>query len=100
MIFKTLGLGLMFKFPQELTIVQVDECKLNFLEYVEKNQELAFDDSDVMRVDTVGIQLILSMVTYIASQNKSLSWQISSPIVNQSIKQLGIDEAILNQYLH
>lgn len=88
----------MFKLPEELTIVQVDECKSQFLTYVNENIELAFDDSQVNRVDTVGIQLLLSMVNYIASQNKSLVWQSQSQIIQQSIKQLGIDEAILNQY--
>ncbi|GHF93383.1 STAS domain-containing protein [Thalassotalea marina] len=89
----------MFKLPSELTIVQVDECKTNFLAYVETNDELAFDDSELTRIDTVGMQLILSMVIHIASLKKQLNWQVSSSIIGQSISQLGINEPILNQYL-
>lgn len=96
---ETLGLGLMFKLPSALTIVQVDECKTQFLDYVEKNQELAFDDSELTRVDTVGIQLILTMVIHIASKKKHLNWQVSASVIGQSVAQLGINEPILNQYM-
>lgn len=89
----------MFKLPSELTIVQVDECKNSFLDYLENNDELAFDDSELTRIDTVGIQLILSMVSHIASQKKHLKWQVTSSLISQSISQLGINEPILNQYL-
>ena len=90
----------MFKLPEELTIVNVDECKSQFINYVESNDNVVFDGSKVSRVDTIGIQLLLSMVNYIDSKNKTLSWQEQPPIIQQSIKQLGINEVILNQYFH
>ena len=90
----------MFKLPEELTIVNVDECKSQFIDYVESNDNVVFDCSKVSRVDTIGIQLLLSMVNYIDSKNKTLSWQEQPPIIQQSIKQLGINEVILNQYFH
>lgn len=90
----------MFKLPSEITIAQVDACKTQLIDYINENDEVAFDDSDVTRIDTVGIQLLLCAVTYIASQNKSLSWSIQSSMIIQSIKQLGINEPILSQYLN
>lgn len=89
----------MFKLPTELTIVQVESCKSQFIEFAEQHQEITLDDSEVSRVDTVGVQLLLAMITYIASQNKPLHWKNSSSIINESVKQLGINEDILNQYL-
>lgn len=90
----------MFKLPAELTIVQVDECKNQLVEFIDENEEITFDDSEVHRVDTVGIQLLLTAVTYVAAQNKKLHWQNQSKIINQSIKMLGINEPILNQYFN
>ncbi len=89
----------MFKLPVELTIAQVEECKADLVLYIEENEALVFDDTQVSRVDTVGIQLLLAAITYIASQNKQLTWQCQSSIIQESIKQLGINEEILNQYI-
>ena len=89
----------MIKLPNELTIVQVDQCKSEVLQQIDENDVFEIDDSNVIRIDTVGIQLLLSIVTYIASQNKVLQWQSNSPVVKESIKQLGLNEAILNQYI-
>lgn len=90
----------MFKVPTELTITQAEECKVLLIEHINEHEEITFDDSDVNRIDTIGIQLLLSAITYIASQNKKLIWQVKSPIIKQSIKQLGINEPILNQYIN
>lgn len=90
----------MFFFPEELTIVQVDECKNQLLELIEQSEVITFDDSQLKKVDTVGIQLILAAITYISSQNKSLIWQSSSLTLKNSVQNLGLDEAILNQYLY
>ena len=80
--------------------MQVDQCKSEVLQQIDENDAFEIDDSNVTRIDTVGIQLLLSIVTYIASQNKVLQWQSNSPVVKESIKQLGLNEAILNQYIN
>jgi len=90
----------MFKLPAELTIVQVSECQAQFIEFAEQHQEITLDDSDVNRVDTVGIQLLLAIITYAIAQNKTLHWKNTSTIISDSIKQLGINEEILNKYLN
>lgn len=87
----------MFELPVELTIVQVDECKEAFLEFVEQHDEVAINDSELIRIDTIGVQLLLSMLTYAISQHKTISWQINSPTIIDSIKSLGIDEPLFNQ---
>jgi len=90
----------MFKLPAQLTIAQVDNCKKQLLKEIDENDVISFDDSDVSNIDTVGIQLLLAAVTYIASQNKELNWNSSSSVIQESVKQLGLNEAILNQYLN
>jgi len=90
----------MFKLPTELTIVQVDECKSQFLDFSQQHDEITIDDSEVNRIDTIGVQFLLTLVTYVAAQNKTLHWESQSSIISQSVKQLGINEDILNQYLN
>jgi len=89
----------MFILPAQLTIAQVDDCKTQLLLEIDQNDVIHFDDSDVTHIDTVGVQLLLAAVTYIASQNKVLNWHSTSSIIQESVKQLGLNEAILNQYL-
>jgi anti-anti-sigma regulatory factor len=90
----------MFTLPAQLTIAQVDECKTQLLKEISESDDISFDDSEVTSIDAVGVQLLLASVTYIASQNKKLSWNSQSSVIQQSVKQLGLNEAILNQYLN
>jgi len=90
----------MFKLPAQLTIAQVDKCKTQLLQEINESDDISFDDSEVTSIDAVGIQLLLAAVTYIASQNKELNWNSQSSVIQESVKQLGLNEAILNQYLN
>ncbi len=90
----------MFKLPAQLTIAQVDKCKTQLLQEINESDDISFDDSEVTSIDAVGIQLLLAAVTYIASQNKELNWSSQSSVIQESVKQLGLNEAILNQYLN
>jgi anti-anti-sigma regulatory factor len=89
----------MFKLPAQLTIAHVDDCKVQLLIEIDENDVISFDDSDVTNIDTVGVQLLLAAVTYIASHNKELNWNSTSSVIQKSVKQIGLNEAILNQYL-
>jgi anti-anti-sigma regulatory factor len=90
----------MFKLPAQLTIAHVGECKDKLLVEIDNNNNISFDDSDVTIIDTVGVQLLLAAVTYIALQNKELNWSSTSSVIQKSVKQLGLNEAILDQYLN
>ena len=76
------------------------ECKADLIKFIDENDEITFIDSDVTRVDTLGVQLLLSVVFYIAAQNKMLHWTIQSAVVVQSITQLGVNEEILNKHIN
>ncbi|WP_448548637.1 STAS domain-containing protein [Thalassotalea fusca] len=94
-----MGIGTLFKLPKDLTIAQVEECKSNLIQFIDSNDTISIDDSELARIDTVGVQLLLSAVTYIAAQNKTLDWQSSSEILRQSIRQLGVNDTLLEQCL-
>ncbi|WDE03037.1 STAS domain-containing protein [Thalassomonas viridans] len=89
----------LFKLPAELTIAQLEQCKASILELIEDNDAITLDDSDVVRIDTLGIQFLLATVTQFSSLNKQLIWQSQSSVIQASVKQLGLNEPILNQYL-
>ena len=89
----------MFKFPPQLTIVQVEACRTALLDEINSSDIIEFDDSAVERIDTLGAQLILATVIYIAAQNKQLIWQSTSKVIRQSFEQLGLEDAILQQYI-
>ena len=89
----------MYKLPKDLTIAQVEECKSSLIQFIDANDELTIDDSELCRIDTIGVQFLLAAITYIASQNKQVTWQSSSEILQQSVRQLGIKDAMLEQCL-
>jgi anti-anti-sigma regulatory factor len=89
----------MIKFPCDLTIAQVDEYQAKILPLIDAHNVITIDDSDLTRVDTIGVQFILAVVTYIIAQGKEIKWQSKSKILKQSIEQLGISDAILLQYI-
>ena len=89
----------MIKFPSELTIAQVDEYRLEIQPIIDENSIITIDDTNLKRIDTIGVQFILAVVTYILAQGKELQWQSTSSIFHESIQQLGIKEAILMNYL-
>ena len=89
----------MIKLPAELTISQMQDAKDNILQQIESNDVIEIDDSEVVRIDTLGVQLILAIVTHVTAQNKQINWKVSSSVIKESIRQLGIQDVTLEQYL-
>jgi len=88
----------MIKLPSELTIAQVDSYQAQIISHIDENKVITIDDSELTRIDTIGVQFILAVVTYIIAQGKEIKWQSTSIILRESINQLGINDAILLQY--
>jgi anti-anti-sigma regulatory factor len=63
---------LIFKLPAELTISEVSDYKLQFIEYIDEHENIILDGSEVTRIDTAGIQLLLSALVYVSAQKKIL----------------------------
>ncbi|OUR61345.1 hypothetical protein A9Q74_09250 [Colwellia sp. 39_35_sub15_T18] len=89
----------MLKLPSELTIAQVEEYRVEVQAIIDENEVITIDDSKLARIDTIGVQFILAVVTYILAQGKTLQYQSTSTVLQESIKQLGINDAILMQHL-
>lgn len=90
---------IMVKFPSDLTIAQVDEYQAQIIPLIDEQDVITIDDSDLVRIDTIGVQFVLAVVTYIIAQGKEIKWQSKSNVLKESIQQLGISDAILLQYI-
>lgn len=88
----------MLQLPSELTIAQVDEYLLELQPLLDENENIVMDDSQLTRIDTIGVQLILALVTYISAQGKTLQFQSKSTVLQESVNQLGINDKILMQH--
>ncbi|MDO7084965.1 STAS domain-containing protein [Pseudocolwellia sp. AS88] len=90
----------MFTLPKQLTITQIEECKASLLSYIDDNATVSINSDEIEKIDTLGIQLLLATIIYISAQNKELTWSSNSSVIQNSVKQLGLNEALLNQYIN
>lgn len=79
------------KLPTDLTIAQVTEFKSDCLDIIAQASTITLDDSDVVKIDTIGVQFILAIIRLCVSQKKELIWQAQSQIVQDSISRLGME---------
>lgn len=85
--------------PSELTIAHAAECQALFLDILSQNQTIRIDDSQVIRIDTIGVQLLLSLINTLYEQKKQLHWTISAEIIRASFVQLGVPESLVADHL-
>lgn len=89
----------MIKLPSDLTIAQVDEYQSEIVSQIDSQDVITIDDSALSRIDTIGVQFILAIVTYIIAQGKEIKWESKSNILKETIHNLGITDTILLQYI-
>ncbi|MGJ8693250.1 MAG: STAS domain-containing protein [Thalassotalea sp.] len=85
--------------PKDLTIAHVEAFKIHALPCIEDAGNILIIDKQLNKIDTVGVQLLLSIISQILSQKKSLTWQNNSSILIESIKQLGLENSDFKNYL-
>lgn len=89
----------MFKLPPQLTIAELYNCQSQLLEFINVNDEISLNSDDVEKIDTLGVQFLVAVVTYISSQNKKLIWHCHSTAIKNTMIQLGINEPLLQQHI-
>lgn len=88
--------------PADLSISQLEEARNTLLEQVEQIdtvQQIKITDHNIIKIDTVGVQMLLALLRSLISKNLSIEWQISSAILIESIKQLGLTGSEFSTYL-
>lgn len=89
----------MFTFPAELTIANAEQFKEALLAYQSEESNFSINDEAVVKIDTIGVQLIIVTLNYLLSLNKTIEWQCKSPVVRESIAKLGVKDPMVLQFL-
>ncbi len=85
--------------PENLTISELATFKSDIIDKIQNADDIELLDNDLKQIDTVGVQLLLAVVSEIAAKNKSLSWKINSQALTDSIKQLGLQSSTFKNYI-
>ncbi len=92
----------MIKLPTDLTFTQVDKYKIKIIPLIDVyvDQEIiTIDDSDLVQIDSMGMQFIIAVVNYIIAQGKEIKWQSKSNILKENMQQLSLSDAVLLHYI-
>lgn len=85
--------------PSDLTIAHLDNFKSEVIQIVDTSDNIIIEDKPLAKIDTVGVQFLLSIINFIIAQKKSLQWQANSSILQESVKQLGLENSDFKQFL-
>lgn len=88
-----------FELPTDLTIPNLTTFKTHVFEVISQSDDITFIDNALNKIDTVGVQLLLAVINEIISQKKTLTWEINSSVLQDSIYQLGLDDSDFKKYL-
>jgi len=66
---------------------------------MEGKDVITIDDSDLARIDAIGMQFILAVVTYVFAQGIGIKWQSKSSVLRDNMVKISISDAILLQYI-
>ncbi|NRA70529.1 MAG: STAS domain-containing protein [Gammaproteobacteria bacterium] len=89
--------ALTIKLPAELEISEVTQCHSDILKQLtdcDPQQEIKIDASDLWRIDTAGIQLLVSLVDEASSQNKSITWHDITDELKECATRLGLFDVL------
>ena len=90
--------ALTIKLPAELEISEVAQYHTTLVEMLSKldpQQNIQIDASELWRVDTAGIQLLVALVSEASTQNRQLSWQKKSVELTECAQRLGLSDILL-----
>ncbi|KID59076.1 hypothetical protein N473_08035 [Pseudoalteromonas luteoviolacea CPMOR-1] len=84
----------MIKLPSELAINKVEELYQMFVQELESGQAICIDISDVSKVDTASIQMLCALQKRLLNFDQKITWHGDSPILFESVEQLGLTEIL------
>ena len=84
--------------PDDLTISFLATFKNDVVPLIANSNDITVVDKSLQKIDTAGVQLLLALINEIITQKKSLSWKMSSSVLKESIKQLGLENSDFKKY--
>lgn len=89
----------LLELPNNLTIVQVDEYKSSVLFEIQDATSVTIDDSQVAKIDTVGVQFLLSLISTMLAHSIAIEWNSQCSLLVESVKQLGLENSDFKPFL-
>lgn len=86
--------GSTLKLPEEISIANVNEWKGKLVDFMSEPSPYTLDGSELQRLDTAAIQLLLAFTTKLGSKETNFSWQSPSPALLKTADLLGLKEAL------
>lgn len=81
--------------PQELGMPNVDGFKEELSKFLASDAgEYTLDASEVTRIDTAGIQLLLAFVRELEHQARAVHWHEPSPVILNAAHTLAVSQAM------
>ena len=81
-----------YKLPTQLDIRCVENIYNDFKNIISNEKSLEIDASEIEKITTPGIQLIISLANYLNSRNLELKFVNHSENLITNLKELGIDK--------
>ncbi|EPJ45681.1 MAG: hypothetical protein OFPI_36300 [Osedax symbiont Rs2] len=83
--------------PNQLSIENVSEYKDTLIEHLETSSSVVtVDGSELSRVDTAGVQLLVIFVRQVIANDKQVKWQSCSDVLQATAEQLGLKQQLLD----
>ena len=82
--------------PESLDVSEVALFQSDLINKLNEFDEFKIDDSQIVNIDTAGVQLLLAFALEIKTNNKSISWENPAEVISTSFKQLAVTDLIFN----
>lgn len=75
-----------------LTIKTVEEFKQSIDQRLADDCEIIIDTTDLQKIDTAGLQLLLSLQASLNAQGRGLTWADKNPLIESAAQLLGLPD--------
>ncbi len=82
----------MFKLPEQLVIQHIDDLHQQILEYLKTEEVIVIDGSDVIKMDTSGIQLLCSIQKGLQSVGQKIHWREPGEVLKSTARMTGVSD--------
>lgn len=80
--------------PEEISIVNIGEWKDKLTDLLEASSSIAINASDLTRVDTAAVQLMVAFIKELQTQNIEFEWANRSTELDKVARQLGLESML------
>lgn len=82
------------KFPAEVRAKEIDEVLPALDAYYQSADEVVFDGSEIKKVDTTGMQMLIILAQHLRHEKRSFTWSATSPVLVESAHCMGAQELL------